>query len=226
MTTPQLYATVWLLSLVLAAVPVVYPALDLAVAHYFLQVNPPLKTADWWWVNLLNEYTPALFRSLAIASLVLWWWAQRTPRLKSWVLPASFVALALMAGPGLLVSGAKEITLRARPFHVTEFSGTRQFSPALKTVNQCDDNCAFVSGHTADGFFLASLMLIFPRRRWRWLGAGLVFGGLIGFARVSVGAHWLSDALWAFPITLLGTWLVYKGFVYFGHLKPIPDASR
>ncbi len=218
MKTTRIYGIVGLLSLLVAIVPVAYPGLDLAVAHYFLQPSPPVKTGDWWWVYLINEYIPVVFRSLAVVSLLLWWWAERTPRWKSWALPASFVGLALVIGPGLLVSSAKEITLRARPFHVTEFGGTQQFSPALKAVDQCNDNCAFVSGHTADGFFLASLMLIFPRRRGWWLGAGIIGGIVIGFARVSVGAHWLSDALWAFPITLLGTWLVYQLFLRLGRI--------
>ena len=223
MKITRLYAVVWALSVAIAAIPAALPELDRAVAAYFLHPSAPVKTGDWWWVYGINEYTPAVFRTLAVASLLMWWWAQRTPRWKSWALPAAFIGLALVVGPGLLVSGAKEITLRARPFHVTEFAGTQQFSPALKRVNQCSDNCAFVSGHTADGFFLASLMLIFPRRRWWWLGAGLASGVVIGFARISVGAHWLSDALWALPITLLGSWLVYQAFLRLGWLK---DVSR
>ena len=223
MQTARIYAVVGVLSTLVAAIPVVYPSLDLAVANYFLQANPPVKTGQWWWVNLLNEYIPTIFRSLALGSFALWWWAARSPARQMWVLPAAFIGLSLLIGPGLLVSGAKEITQRARPFHVVEFGGTRQFSPALHTVKQCDDNCAFVSGHTADGFYLASLMLLFPRRRWWWLAGGLFGGVVIGFARVSVGAHWLSDALWAFPVTLLGTWLVYRAMVYFGQMQPPPE---
>ncbi len=219
MKTSRIYAVAAVLSIVVAAVPVAYPGLDLAVAHYFLQVPAPVKPGDWWWVNWINEYTPTVFRSLAVASLLMWWITDRNTRWKAWAVPAAFVGLALVIGPGLLVSSAKEITLRARPFHVTEFAGTQQFSPALTIVNQCSDNCAFVSGHTADGFFLASLMLIFPRRRWWWLTAGVLSGVVIGFARISVGALWLSDALWAFPITLLGSWLVYVAFLRLGWLK-------
>ena len=54
-------------------------------------------------------------------------------------------------------------------------------------------------------------MLLNPHRRWRWVAAGVVAGLAVSLARVSVGAHWLSDVLWAFPVTLLvsgGVWLV------------------
>jgi lipid A 4'-phosphatase len=59
-------------------------------------------------------------------------------------------------------------------------------------------------------------MLIDRRRRWWWLATGVVGGLTIGFARMSVGAHWLSDVLWAFPLTLVGSWLAwwFLGFFY------------
>lgn len=202
----------WLLlaaSLGVALVPALVPSLDIAVSGYFLQANPPFKTKDWWWIDLINEYIPTIFRILVLVCLLAWAVASLRPRLTRWTLPIAFVGLAIFMGPGFLVSGLKDLTLRARPFHVTEFGGERQFSPALQRTNQCNDNCAFPSGHTADGFFLAGLLLLDRRRRWIWAVVGVVSGLVIGFARVSVGAHWLSDVLWAFPVTLIGSGLVW-----------------
>ena len=214
-TTRIAFLTLLAVSVAAAMVPALVPALDIATSGYFLQANAPLKTADWWWVDWINEYTPMLFRSLAVACIPLWWLAGKSRNLQHLARPVAFVGLALLVGPGMLVSSVKDLTTRARPHHVTEFQGTKQFSPALTVGKQCDDNCAFPSGHTSDGIFIASLMLIDPRRRWWWLAGGVVGGLVIGFARVSVGAHWLSDALWAFPITLLGSWLVYLVFERF-----------
>jgi lipid A 4'-phosphatase len=53
-------------------------------------------------------------------------------------------------------------------------------------------------------------MLLAPRKRWYWIGCGISSGLLIGVARMSVGAHWLSDVLWALPITLATSWLVWN----------------
>jgi lipid A 4'-phosphatase len=53
-------------------------------------------------------------------------------------------------------------------------------------------------------------MLLAPRKRWYWIGGGIAFGVVIGVARMSVGAHWLSDVLWALPITLATSWLVWN----------------
>lgn len=208
-STWRIYWGLLAVSLAIALVPTLVPALDIAVSGYFLQANPPFLTKDWWWVHLINEYTPAVFRTLVVLCLVAWIVVSLRPRLRAWALPIAFVGLAIFMGPGLLVGGLKDLTLRARPFHVTEFGGERQFSPALKRTNQCDDNCAFVSGHTADGFFLAGLMLLDRRRRWTWAAVGVVSGLVIGFARISVGAHWLSDVLWALPVTLIASGLVW-----------------
>lgn len=128
----------------------------------------------------------------------------------------AFVGISLTLGPGLSTWAVKEHTLRARPFDVVEFGGKRQFTPALEqAAGQCSDNCAFTSGHVACGFFFVSLMLLDPRRRWRWIATGLLAGSLVSLARMSVGAHWLSDALWALPITLIASGLVWVILSYF-----------
>lgn len=209
MRSSSIYLSLLVISTAVALVPALNPALDLAVAGFFLQPNPPVHPADWWWIDLINEYVPALFRTLVVLSWLAWIFSGRSVWLKRHVQTFAFVALAGLIGPGLLVGALKDTTLRARPFHVTEFGGTRQFHPPLALANQCDDNCAFVSGHTSDGFFFVTLMLIDPRRRKRWITIGLCAGLIIGFARVSVGAHWLTDVLWALPVTLIGSWIAW-----------------
>jgi lipid A 4'-phosphatase len=202
------------ISLVIALIPAFWPSVDLQVSAYFLQ-TALFRTHDWWWVRCINEYTPAAFRTLAVVCLFAWMGlalrARTKPMWTAWAARVAFVGLALWAGPGLLVSASKEVTLRARPAQVQEFGGPWIFTPALQRGGMCNDsNCAFPSGHTSDGVFLASLMLLFPHRRKTWACVGMVSGVVVGFARVSVGAHWLSDALWAFPITLLATAITYR----------------
>ena len=202
-------------SIAVAMLPVLWPRLDIAVAAYFLQPAPPVNPAQWRWVELVNEYTPDLFRSFALIALACWIIASLRPRWRRAGLALAFVGLSLLLGPGFATWAVKEHQLRARPFDVVEFGGTRQFTPALEQANQCTDNCAFVSGHVACGFFFASLMLLDPRRKGLWIATGIAAGLLIGVARMSVGAHWLSDVLWAFPITLLTSWLVWTVLTFF-----------
>jgi lipid A 4'-phosphatase len=206
-------------SLLVAALPAFWPALDIAVARFFLQAQPPFNASQWFWVDWVNEYTPDIFRWLAVLCLAGWIIASLIPRLRPLCLALAFVGLSVALGPGLATWAVKDQTLRARPFDVVEFGGVRQFTPALIKTQQCDDNCAFVSGHVACGFFFASLMLLDPRRRWWWITAGTAAGLIIGLARMSVGAHWLSDVLWAFPITLLASWIVWHVLALFYHPK-------
>jgi lipid A 4'-phosphatase len=53
-------------------------------------------------------------------------------------------------------------------------------------------------------------MLIHRKRKVAWAVTGTLAGWVIGFARMSDMAHWFSDALWAYPITLASSWLVWK----------------
>lgn len=220
MTRPPLRnRTVFLLvlgaSLAVALLPVIWPQLDIAVAAYFLQDAPPINPAQWLWVELVNEYVPDIFRSLALLSLAGWIVISLLRRSRRVGIALAFVGIALTLGPGFSTWAVKEHTLRARPFDVVQFGGNREFTPALVQAQQCSDNCAFTSGHVACGFFFVSLMLLDPRRRWRWIAGGLVAGALVSVARMSVGAHWLSDALWALPITLLASGLVWVVLSYF-----------
>jgi lipid A 4'-phosphatase len=224
MRTKNLFLILLGASIAVAMLPVLWPRLDLAVAAFFLQPDPPVNPAKWFWVDLVNEYTPDLFRTIAIILIAGWIAIGLTRRWRRAALAMAFVGVSLLLGPGFATWAVKEHQLRARPFDVVEFGGQRQFTPALQQANQCSDNCAFVSGHVACGFFFASLMLLDPRRRWWWIAIGVVAGGLISVARMSVGAHWLSDALWAFPITLLSSGLVWQvlAFFYQQELPPEP----
>ena len=209
MRTSSAYFTVLGASLLMALIPLIWPGADLAVSAYFMQAQPPINPAQWLWVDWVNEYTPDVFRTTAILFLLGWIIACVTPRFRRHAVALAFVGFSIALGPGLATWALKEHTLRARPMDVVQFGGTRQFTPAFVQAKQCSDNCAFSSGHAACGFFLASLMLLDPRRRWRWVATGVVLGLAVSLARVSVGAHWLSDVLWAFPVTLLVSGVVW-----------------
>jgi len=209
--TPPLFW--WMVggSVGLALLPTAWTSLDLQAAAIFLGPDAHNDVFRWWWVELINLYVPAVFRVLVFAALGGWIWAALSTSRQHWRLPLAFIVLAGALGPGLVVnSGFKDNWQRARPYQVQEFGGAQLFTRAAIPTDQCNNNCSFVSGHVACGFFLASLMLIDRKRRRVWAVAGVVAGLTIGFARMADGAHWLSDVLWASPITLLTSWLVWK----------------
>jgi lipid A 4'-phosphatase len=213
--SPGLYLKLALAMVLLALVPTAWPDLDLAAAQWFAPHDGQAHIKDWWWVNAINLYVPALFRGLIFVAIVAWLLATWRVRWQHWRLPLAFFILAGALGPGLVINaGFKDQWQRARPYQVVDFGGTQQFTRAGVMTDQCNSNCSFVSGHVACGFFFASLMLVQARRRRSWAVLGCTAGVLVGFSRMADMAHWLSDALWAAPITWLCSWLVWRALVW------------
>ncbi len=212
--TPAIFWAILASFVLLALVPTVWPAIDIAAAGLFVGPGMVLDAGQWPWVVWINAYTPSVFRFMVVAAAAGWLFTSLSPYGKRWRMQLAFLVLAGTLGPGLVVNLVfKDNWQRARPYQVQQFGGSQQFTRAAVITDQCDNNCSFVSGHVACGFFLASLMLLQPRRRVLWAGIGITAGLLIGFARMADVAHWLSDVLWACPITLLCSWIAWQVLV-------------
>ena len=112
------------------------------------------------------------------------------------------VTISLVLGPAVVVNSVlKEHWDRARPRELQDFGGSKQFTPAWVKSNQCDRNCAFTSGHAAAGFSFIALYFVARSPLWLWLS--LACGGLIGWTRIAVGAHFLSDVVFSFFLVYL-----------------------
>lgn len=212
--TPAIFLWVVALSVLAALVPTFWTSIDLQAAAIFSGAAPQLHSVNWGWVILINDWVPAVFRAVLVASLVGWLALVILKRQRTLQLTLAFVLLAGVVGPGLVVNLVfKEQWQRARPYQVEAFGGPQKFTRATVMTDQCDNNCSFVSGHVSCGIFLASLALVHRRRKLAWSAAGVSAGLLVGFSRMSDSAHWLSDVLWAFPITLGCSWLVWKALL-------------
>lgn len=225
LSNQSVYLLVLGIALAVAMLPVLWPQLDLAAAAFFQHAEPPFEPRHWLWVEPVNLYVPNIFRGLFFLFLAAWL-VIALMRWRRASIHMAYIAIALALGPGLATWTVKELTSRARPFDVVEFGGDRHFAPALVTARECSNNCAFTSGHIACGFFLVSMMLPFPRRRWLWIGAGLLAGGLISLSRMAVGAHWLSDALWVLPLTLLASGVAWEVQGYLFKCRPRHAQTR
>jgi lipid A 4'-phosphatase len=226
-STPALFWWSVAGSVVVALVPTFWTQIDLQAAAWFAGGTPRLDSRNWWWVEWINLYVPAVFRIGIAVALVAWVITTLRKKSRHLRLSLAFLVLAGILGPGAVVNwGFKENWQRARPYQVQEFGGSQQFTRAGLITNQCDNNCSFVSGHVACGFFFASLMLIHRKRRIAWLVAGTTAGLTIGFARMSAMGHWFSDVLWACPVTLLSSWLVWRALVWaYSRSETSPEAT-
>ena len=213
--TPALFWWIMGSSIALALVPTVWTNIDLQAAQFFAKTEPRISSAHWWWVRWINLYVPATFRAGLVLALAAWiYYTARKSDVRLRIATA-FLVIAGILGPGAMVNlGFKEHWQRARPYQVTDFGGDKQFTRAAVIADQCDNNCSFVSGHVACGFYFTALMLIQRKRKIAWAIVGSATGVFIGFARMSDMAHWLSDVLWAYPITLATSWIVWKTLLW------------
>lgn len=187
-----------LLACSLAIVFSLWPQLDLALAARFYVPGSGFTAWRTWWVDL-TYLVVAKFWAFAI----LWLFLLLTgliPRFKGhWALErriVSYLLVVLLVGPGLIVNTVlKDHWGRPRPVHLAQFGGHSEFTPALRPSSQCSRNCAFVSGHAAAGFY--PMAGFWVTRRRRWLVGGIAFGLFVGFVRMAMGAHFLSDVLFA-----------------------------
>ncbi len=114
----------------------------------------------------------------AVAAWLAWW--QRLPRL------AAFVVVTT-AGSALLNSLVKLAVDRARP--VLD-------DPVAHAAGM-----SFPSGHAQSAMVAASVLLLvflpLLRGAWRWVAVGgaVVYVLAVGFARVTLGVHYVSDVL-------------------------------
>ena len=196
--------------LVLAFLFVAFPEIDIAVSRIFFNTDPEVKgffLKEDPALNFLFKAVDVISRGvliIAIGLLVL-----RSFQRHGRLLSTAIVAFSLIIGPAVVVNAVfKDHWDRARPRQIQEFGGEKIFSPAWVVSNQCDRNCSFTSGHAAAGF--SFVVLHFVARGRRWLGLGLLVGGLIGAARIAVGAHFLSDIVFSFFLVYLTAALVAR----------------
>jgi membrane-associated PAP2 superfamily phosphatase len=177
--------------------------LDLLVSGWF---HRPAETPEWWakdrqpWQALYDFGTwPANgVGILAALGLLL---SLVRPVLRRYRRTLFFLLLTLVLGPGVLVNmGFKDHWGRPRPRNIMEFGGVETFQPVGER-GLAGRGKAFPSGHAAMGFYFVGMYILWRNRHPRAARAGLVggllVGGLIGFQRIAVGGHFLTDVVWA-----------------------------
>jgi lipid A 4'-phosphatase len=182
----------------LALVFTLWPEIDLMLTEAYYRPGVGFPLNDAWWVQLVYHIVGHLWIVAFVWLLLLL--IGLVPRFKRhWAtrrLAIAYLLTALLIGPGLIVHPLlKEHWGRARPRNVVEFGGTAQFTPPLQPADECRRNCSFVSGHAAAGFY--PMAGYWVTRRRRWLVGGIALGSLAGYIRVAMGAHFLSDVLFA-----------------------------
>lgn len=207
---------------ILAGVFYFFPQIDLDAANIFYRTEEGFYLKDNLIIKLLYDVVPVfvkLFVVGAILSISIIAFRKKPLGIfgKKEII---YLLLALIIGPGLVVNTVfKEHFGRARPAQIVEFGGSKIFTPAFVMADQCEQNCSFVSGHAAVGFYVFAFALLARRNRKILLSFSLIPGFLVGFARMAQGGHFLSDVLFSGFFTVLLSYFLYM--VFFGrNLQP------
>ena len=205
MTAFRLLLCALAIGVVAAAVFLAFPELDLMVSALFYQGDNQFVLTD----NLAYRYfndgiRPALkVAAVLILAWAIWRMVARPELRRDYARRIIYLALVFGIGPGLIVdAGLKSHSGRARPKKVVEFGGEYAYSPPFVVADQCSRNCSFVSGDASVAFAFVAFALMAQRRRGLWLAAALALGSVIGGLRVGLGAHFLSDTVFAGVISV------------------------
>lgn len=168
---------------------------EIHIINLIRSIQSPLLDAFMQFMTQLGSGTfIAVFGGIFIA-VFLWRKEYRS----------AFVFAALLLGQEIIVRGLKNIIARPRPEVLSHLTYASGFS--------------FPSGHTVAtlvfwGFLAYYFSLKFPQKSYRILiyslAAVTVF--LVGFSRVYLGVHWISDVLGGYVIAFLWVFLVFRLF--------------
>jgi lipid A 4'-phosphatase len=203
---------IFLLFLLACFISLTFPEIDLIVSAWFFDADKGFYLQNHDAIVFLYKGVPMLskfFQYALVAAFVLGIGPQLGVGLLTKRYASLYLLLVFVISPGLVVNKlVKDHSGRARPEHVRQFGGSKQFTPALTISDQCETNCSFVSGHASVGFFLCALVFVDTLRRRRWMTIGIVAGSVFGIARIMQGRHYFFDVVFCFFIVYYIAWLV------------------
>lgn len=217
--------TIWLAPVLLLLIITPFtPMIDLFVAHCVFEkigassfVSTPFYDSVYLYGVIPSQIICALAVICLLASILL-------PKFKWWRPIAWTLALNLVIGSGLITHILlKEFWGRPRPRQIMEFGGHLPFRPYYipKIGKASEPARSFPSGHSTTGFYFFCLYFLGRRYRKPWLAYGglgfaLILGGLLSWARIVQGGHFISDAFIAGLIMWLSAifvdWLIFERF--------------
>ncbi len=113
----------------------------------------------------------------------------------------AFILLVMIIAPGIIVNaGFKDHWGRIRPRNIQEFNGKYEYIE-LWEKGITGKGKSFPCGHASMGFYFFVLFFLYRKSNKKaaifWFVFAMVYGTLIGIARMIGGGHFASDVLWA-----------------------------
>lgn len=201
-------------TLVLTALFLAFPAIDLAVSDAFHQAGAGFWLSENSILRALRKSSSFIMGSVLIAALATLLLASRGGghRAAALARKGGFLLLGFALGPGLLVNGVlKSLWGRPRPVHIQPFGGDVGYEPVWRISEACASNCSFVSGESSSAAWMVAALVLVPRR-WR-LAVGvplILYAIMLSLNRIAFGGHFLSDVLLSWSLTALVMGLTWR----------------
>ena len=155
--------------------------------------------------SFMYEYGPILPISIGSIALLILIFSFIIKKLSPARNKALFLVLVILIAPGFIAQTLKVTWGRPRPCEITNYNGKLEFStpfePNFKMTGNKSTGNSFPSGHAAIGFYTVALYFVF-RKKWI-LAAAIMYGTLMGAARMAQGDHFLSDVVSSFFIVYI-----------------------
>jgi membrane-associated phospholipid phosphatase len=133
---------------------------------------------------------------------------RRPAALSYWLASAFFFIFASVALSGIAANVIKVIVGRGRP-KLLDQTGLTGFQPFTLDATFH----SFPSGHTNTAFALAiAISFLIPR----WRGGLLALASVVGFSRIAVNAHFLTDVIGGAALAVPTTWWLRQRFTAYG----------
>jgi lipid A 4'-phosphatase len=164
----------------------------------------------WAW---LYKYGTLPGIALAVISMIVFVTSYVYYRWIAWRKYTLFILLSLLIGPGIIINSIfKDHWGRPRPRQIQEFGGKWNYHE-LWQPGIAGKGKSFPCGHSSMGFYLVTLYYLF-RRRNKWVGnsalaVAIIYGTMIGIARMIQGGHFASDVVWSAGFTFLTAEILY-----------------
>lgn len=213
--------TAWWIFTLLVAATVFFrlaPSVDIAVSRLFYDGNAFFSASAFW--RTVRPLPIAVTQGLVAVLAILWgiWlWRYARRRKKPDFLSfakLAFPSVAILLGPGLSTNLVlKEHWGRPRPDDLKIFGGDATFVLPWDISDQCLNNCSFVAGEVSTALWLATFIPLLPaawHERTFWLVA--LYTLFIGWLRIALGAHFLSDVVFSILLNGLVFWFVWGWF--------------
>ena len=207
----------------------VFPQLDLRTTAYFYDplhhTWPTNRSVLLGFLRDLNGYVAIIFVVIAVGARPF---AAMFSRAQPYIClrRAIFLVGSFLLGPGLIVNVLlKPEWGRPRPGEISQFGGSLDFEPWWNPFGNCSSNCSFVSGEESLAFwFLAWAIVLPPQYRVAAVTAALLNCLVVGIGRISVGAHFASDVIFAVVLTALAIWIMHR--IAFAGISAMDDPTN